>query len=212
MPDWLWAYAVSDGDGVEDEALENLFNEEHRGTSCLWKWWEFDRFNCSPSKWLIFEPDIEVSFSFCFYFSILGWLHLFFFFFFLLKSRLKSHFVAVNCGVFWFYAKKFWNTFELFSPRFLQVQRSRMAIPVNFFVEHSNNFKRVKHKNSSFLLSTHFLAWLEHKHCYTETISLFMKPKEVVCMMALQFAWPVSVNFENFFFFFLPDNLLHQDQ
>ena len=82
MPDWLWAYAVSDGDGVEEAALENLFNEEHRGTSCLWKWWEFDRFNCSPSKWLIFEPDIEVSFSFCFYFSILGWLHLFFFFFF----------------------------------------------------------------------------------------------------------------------------------
>ena len=29
-----------------------------------------------------------------------------------------------------------------------------------------------------------------------------MKPKEVVCMMALQFAWPVSVNFEHFFFFF----------
>ena len=29
-----------------------------------------------------------------------------------------------------------------------------------------------------------------------------MKPKEVVCLMALQFAWPVSVKFDHFFFFF----------
>ena len=28
-----------------------------------------------------------------------------------------------------------------------------------------------------------------------------MKPKEVVCMMALQFAWPVSVKFDHFFFY-----------
>ena len=50
--------------------------------------------------------------------------------------------------------KNFWNIFELFSPRFLQVQRSRMVSPVNFFVEHSNNFKRVKHKNSSSFVHT----------------------------------------------------------
>ena len=63
-----------------------------------------------------------------FAFSLLRWLHL--------------------------YAKIFWNIFELFSPRFLQVQRSRMVSPVNFFVEHSNNFKRVKHKNSSSFVHT----------------------------------------------------------
>ena len=63
-----------------------------------------------------------------FAFSLLRWLHL--------------------------YAKIFWNIFELFSPRFLQVQRSRMVSPVNFIVEHSNNFKRVKHKKSSSFVHT----------------------------------------------------------
>ena len=122
------------------------------------------------------------------------WIRYWSIFFFLLFSLLR-----------WLhlYAKIFWNIFEfVFHLAFLQVQRSRMVSPVNFFCRTFKQFQTSKTQKIHLLLSTHFLAWLDHK---TATQKLFLyswSQKEVVCMMALQFAWPVSVKFDHFFFFF----------